>query len=288
MFDHVNMCVYDPIRAKEMVNENQYKFKVIVDQETGEALRSYASYGDMKFIVYPHGRIIITGSLHKFSNFLLSGKSYNSNSFTLSGLREVSNFLSGKLKLDVNALEIHSIEFGFNLQLAYSPMVVLDNIKYFKDHKFFQRKFDSPGVLLECCLSEYDIKFYDKGLQIRSSQNIIRIEKRIKKMRVAFATKTYFSNLLERSTWELCMTNFLDTLKLIVFNDQFRISNLPLTSRKFIRMLNGSNEWLKITKQKRSKAKFQIERIICEYGMLKLKDRLITLANLEFEKNLCV
>lgn len=286
MFDHVNMCTYDPIRANEILRENKYKFKVVVDRETGEELKSFARYGDMKIIVYPQGRIIITGSLHKFSNFLLTGKSFNSNSFTISGLLNVSKFITDNLKLNIGALEVHSIEFGFNLQLKYSPLVVLKNIKYFKDHQFFQKKFDSPGALLECCLSEYDIKFYDKGTQVQNPQDIIRIEKRIKRMRVAFTTKTYFSNLLDRSTWETCMANFLETLKLIVFTDQFKTSDLPLTSKKYIKMLNSSDEWLEITKQKRSIAKFQVEKIISNYGKLKLKDMLIPLLKVEFENNL--
>ena len=126
--------------------------------------------------------LTIKGSLHK-NNY--GGSNYLS--FNWQQLHQQLNHICKTLCIDPRTAQISTLEIGVNIVTPFlvSPFL-MDNIINYKGDPFTRYKKDNNGFCLGiyCSLTQYVIKIYDKGLQHRLPDNLMRFEKRFLKMQV--------------------------------------------------------------------------------------------------------
>ncbi len=124
----------------------------------------------------------IRGSLHK-NHF--DGKNYQP--FKYSDLQCQIRHICKSLFIEPENARISGLEFGVNLVTPFNVKAFLDNnVLDFKGKRFDKYLPDKRGLELGlfCPLSQYQIKLYDKGAQNKLDYNLMRFEKKCKKMQV--------------------------------------------------------------------------------------------------------
>lgn len=124
--------------------------------------------------------LILDGSLHK-NHF--SGANYLP--FTWDYLQKQITHLETSLHLSGKLAELVNLEIGLNISLPFPVFPFLkSNLISYKGNSFNQYPPDSNGVCLGyyCPLSQYTVKVYDKGVQFKLPENVMRFELRFLKM----------------------------------------------------------------------------------------------------------
>lgn len=140
--------------------------------ELGEMRYKYAKYRNMQLRIYESGRIILSGSLHRFFN----RGDHNHNDFSFDAFKAVLRQFERDLGVLPSDMRIISLEYGVN---ANSPICVMDCLNHLLFHKrneFGVVKRNKRGVYIEVIHSCYRIKIYDKGSQYRLSNQLVRVE----------------------------------------------------------------------------------------------------------------
>lgn len=162
-------------------------FKDQLSIDTGELGKyRFATYKNMNFQLFyptnyhPNGRLIITGSIHKFWN---DGK-HNYNDFHLSHFQVTTQRLITLFGLIANECFIVNLEIGVNIIPQDTSNKILNNIKgeyYGVRITKYNSKKTGHGIQIE--KARHIIKIYDKALQATSlgynvPHEILRIEKK--------------------------------------------------------------------------------------------------------------
>lgn len=153
-----------------------------VNMKTGEVLGTYEigyfkihqnSDCVISIRIFQSGRVWIQGSIHKFWN------GENHSILTLAEAKKAFDYIMQTLEINSENCKILQLEYGLNMYLDFNPNEILKRIICYK-----YRPFDGLGNIdkigKRCSLREYDVKIYNKGKQYNLSDNIIRIEKKIK------------------------------------------------------------------------------------------------------------
>lgn len=125
-------------------------------------------------------RFNIAGSLHKYAN---AGQ-HNADRFTFDRLQNSVNSLSYITGISENEYELNGLEIGLNIPLNKPPKRILNNVVSFGNKPFEAMNKKRSGLGLECSLSQYSVKIYDKGKQSKKQGNILRYEVAINKMQL--------------------------------------------------------------------------------------------------------
>jgi hypothetical protein len=124
--------------------------------------------------------LTMKGSLHKNH---YRGTNYQP--FTWEQLQEQINHICTNLSINPTEAQISTLEVGVNIPTPFkvTPFFRANIISY-KGNSFNRYKPDSSGVCLGivCNLSQYAVKIYDKGLQNKLPDNLMRFELRYMKM----------------------------------------------------------------------------------------------------------
>lgn len=133
------------------------------------------------------GRLIIKGSIHKYSNW--DGNRWNDSDFYLSQCIRAIEELSEVVKSDLKKAELRSLEFGVNLR-GFDTMQVIESLqtrRNQKPHPMYDRATKAYGKRFK--YDQFELKLYDKvedmkrgGIKIPDN-SIFRIEYRATKMR---------------------------------------------------------------------------------------------------------
>jgi hypothetical protein len=124
----------------------------------------------------------IRGSFHK-NHF----KGENWQPFNFSYLQYQIRHICTSLFIEPESARISGLEFGVNIITPFTVKSFLDNNVIDYKHKVFENyKRDKNGLELglHCILSQYEIKLYNKGKQNKLDYNLMRFEKKCKKMQV--------------------------------------------------------------------------------------------------------
>lgn len=73
-------------------------------------------------------KIVVSGSLHKYKNYLLNGNLYNYDSFTMNEAKETINTLFDKLQLNMNDFVITHYEVGISMKIDFDAKEFIYNI----------------------------------------------------------------------------------------------------------------------------------------------------------------
>lgn len=119
--------------------------------------------------------LTIDGSLHK--NYF-DGQNYSS--FTAAAAEKEINHLCKSLDLDANKARIINLEFGVNIEMNRKPIKFInENLLMHKTTPFeaYEKK---NGICIgrRATHTQYSFKVYDKGLQYRLPNKLMRVELR--------------------------------------------------------------------------------------------------------------
>jgi hypothetical protein len=188
----------DYIKFITKVNPSEYELNPLLDfrqaysTKTGEIdTYKYATSGGFTFKLYDSGLLIVSGSIHKYFNFLQKisapnqttpkeiEQGYNGNYFSFHSLVNSLEIFAANYKLNLIHCIIQNIEIGLNITHLYDTDKILNGLLLHKG-KVFSRPLDNSFRILEH--QRYYLKIYDKGEQYSQPTPTIRIELKYKKM----------------------------------------------------------------------------------------------------------
>jgi len=276
----------DFIKTKniELPNPEILEWEFTTNQTTGEIRPvEVAEYNGLKF-KRKSGKIFLSGSLHRYFN---EGQ-HNYNDFHYNDLKNVLNDIKTRFKLNLDTTEIENVEVGINLVIPYSPDKVINSLVLHRGQPFC--KFPK-GRGVECSHAQYYIKVYDKGLQFKLSENVLRLEIKVIKMQFLQS-----QNIPLRTLNDLLNTDILQglgelltrTIEEIIWTDSKLLNSKKVPDKYRLLLANGSNPlyWINLKPERtdpdysrkrksyyRELARF--EKIISKYGN-ELKPEILT------------
>lgn len=235
--------------------EIQYlKKKLIKCKETiGEDNHQFRGQKDWFRITIKSDRNIeLNGSIHKYFN-----NGNNSNDFTFNELQLAIKMLCIDIGIKPERIAIQNIEIGVNVRGSPVSFAEIEqNIihyknKYFEPFKVRGRNF---GYIFK--MQQFLIKVYDKGKQMRKSEEILRLELKIEKMEfqknVGIVTLADLTNKYKvEKLIELSITRFGK----IVFDDYENIDNeidkrnVPVKDAIFYLRARNTKYWISINRR---------------------------------------
>lgn len=225
MIDYVKISVTDSRIAAKL--REHICTRVEVDHTTAELVNEVymGKFRDLKILVYPSDRIVIDGSLHKYSE-----GGTNCGDFTIRQCRQAIFSLCSLFGIDQRKVKVDNFEFGVNVRLNGSPNNVLGSIVCLHDGKPFV---EQGGGGLKCCKYEFRHKVYNKSSQYRfNGNNLLRYELHIDKMRKVLAVKM-LHDLTKLEVWEslgkILELHFMH----IVFEEEYNLEQFTKSERRY-------------------------------------------------------
>ena len=228
---------------------------------TGILKWSKAKHEHLTFILYPAGRVIIEGSLHKY------WKGNNSSDFSFVELCECISDICQRFHIPLNA-KLQNVEAAVNISTLCNPFDFCNNVIAYLDGKKPFKDMDEgePVIGFECERTEYTVKIYDKGLQC-GKHNILRFELSANKMRaVQAASIKTLSDLTERTKIEMLGVILNETFSDLIISDNVNPADLSQRELQIYNRGINPKEWGKMPRWERTRFKKQFRRIIETYG----------------------
>jgi hypothetical protein len=228
-------------------------------------------YHNMEFMIYPSGRVLITGSIHKYFNCLVGLGNQNYNDFTLIDVQFVLNDFQNRFGIDIGNARVENLEFGLNLITPFCPNLFLDALVSYKNNSLNTMRIRGQGKGKEVYLQRYAMKFYNKGLHQGQKENILRIERKVYKMDSIGRGIIYLRTILDANFANHCFNLLMGSFKKLVIAEPLNNSILSKPQVKIYEMCINPLNWPKMKRNYRYKSKLQFEQIIQKYGTLQFK-----------------
>ncbi|WP_128547743.1 hypothetical protein [Larkinella soli] len=169
--------------APKLLESQWLEFEEVKDRRSDTILRyrTRQKFKDFSFMIYPGGgKVYMKGSWAKFHNEGL----HNYSRYTVVDFTEDITSLSEVFGFDFFQGLLHSLEAGVNLPLEgllqpyFSPEYLLPRIISYQGRKLFgpMTTIRGKGLGIQCELSNYRLKIYDKGLQYHLPEKLLRVE----------------------------------------------------------------------------------------------------------------
>jgi len=249
-----------------------------VNEDTGEIAESEertAEYKNMKFKIFPSGRIILQGSWHKYSN---DGR--NHSDFNLSSFRAAVIQFCDKFTLDPTELKLLQFEAGVNFAPPERIETVLRSFVCSNNGSvpFSQMRSKVGSSLgIEMYRTEYGIKVYDKSKQYNLPSELLRYEIKFtssKIFRRAFKVE-FLSDLTLHCKWHLISSKIRYSLKdLILKEPSFEMSCLSQSKRNFIIESSVDSYWKGLNRRQRMRSKIRLQKYVEQFARSDLKESL--------------
>ena len=253
-------------------------FEKIVNTKTGELKQfSTAKHKNLKFTLYDSGRLLITGSLHKYFNFQQrvcapnqftfqeKEKGFNGNDFNYTQLVYCLNSIEQNFGVSLDNSRLENIEFGVNLNHEFITDKLLNGLlrhygkEFYRPHPTSFRKLDHE---------QYKFKIYNKGSQYGMPKEVLRYELQYNRMeQLNKVGLNYLSDLKS----VLMLNNLLEVLVIkwneILFFD-YTIREHELKPKEKLKVLNFKNVdfWQGIRPNRMSRIKEQLNTITLNHS----------------------
>ncbi|MBD2704952.1 hypothetical protein IC229_30255 [Spirosoma sp. BT702] len=169
--------------ADRLLSSPQLRFDEVRERGNRTVKRYYTTIKlrDFSFTIYPStGKVVMKGSWAKFHN---NGQ-HNHSRYSTKDLWDNIADLSDMFGYDLSDGLLHGLEAGVNLDLSsllqpyFSPNYLLQRIICYQGRKPFlpMKSVKGAGQGIECVMTNYRIKVYDKGTQYRLPQPLLRFE----------------------------------------------------------------------------------------------------------------
>jgi len=206
---------------------------------------------------------IFKGSLHKCWNFKNSQFAHNYNDFTFTEIKETVKYIEKKYLLKVKQSRLQNLEFGINLNV---PFLVTP---------FLKNNLISNGTEINTATN---FKNDGYAIQFKRTDCIIKIYNKIKGIRARYFHKCGINNLndvLSRenlcNAFELLVKEFDKLIIIDKINfDKIKNKKHQLILKDFI----TPNFWTGLNKNVRYKKRKQLEKLLKQYQLDKMKTNL--------------
>lgn len=250
----------------KLLSNPNLEFKSEFSRQTGEiGQSSICNYNGMTIHIKSSGFGYLKGSLHKYKN---EGK-HNYDDFTWDEVFQVVDELSETLGIKIQDLPLINLEWGINVETEMPPKQILSGLVMHHGCRF-DKMYVNPGTHYVCSHSQFNLKAYDKGVQNRLAQNLLRIEISANKSKFINKLGVYKIGDLNRPEARLKLQNALlygGWANAIIIDPRL-LECRPSDQDESLRISRWSNPnyWIKATKQVRSYQKKAYDRFIKEAG----------------------
>ena len=275
MFDGVKICYYDLCLVKMLHADLKLVFIEHTNLKTRDIKGHSSEYKGLKFKTFPSGRIVITGSLHKYFN----GGLHNHDSYTVDNLRETLIMLESEFSIEPNRALIQNLEFGVNLIVPFNPKGFIDSLISYKFKSFNTMAIINPGYGKEYFQQQYGVKIYNKGLQYGRGEYILRIEKKVLAMCALNFGKLYLSDLTNPDLWKHCKKQLVQMLDDIIINEPIPENQLAKNEKRIYNSIINESKRANFNRDQRKRYKKGFNSIISKYGTSHYKPILVDLIN---------
>ncbi len=222
MIDFISIEVKN-FSSWNLLDHPRLSWKTTVSNETGEVLNYYTEWNKLFFKItqFDKPRLLIRNSLHIFSQ----GSNYQDYNFN--ELRSTLCFLQREIGFSLNGANVHALEIGVNIETPIPPKEIFKNYLQYKTTLFQPMRGKGKMFGIECDMSQFKIKVYDKGKQYKLENNLMRFEVRVKKMQ--YLNRTYKIHLY--SIQDLLNKDIfkdLERVLLSVYSSILKLENLPI------------------------------------------------------------
>jgi hypothetical protein len=186
MYDFLSINLTEEMVSKLVSNDNiEFRFKLLSSGEpvtTPNGFIHYtANYRNLLLTYYEkEGRYSngkISGSIHKYFT-----PNQNWSIFTLNQFKEGFRHLNEVLNINLLQCKVNSLEYGYNLELGdIKTEHVINQMLVFRGSRPQLKRY-TEGKYYKFEKTHYAIKIYDKGLQYKLNQNLLRIELKVTRM----------------------------------------------------------------------------------------------------------
>lgn len=259
-----------------LLQNSLFTWSQVTDLQTGEMKYPIkGKYKNLDIKINPT-RKELSGSIHKLRNELKTSQNQNYDDFRFIDFLEMVQHLKDVFNLDLNKTIIENLEIGMNIHTDKEPERILnENLvtwNYMTPTK--NKTYNGTGKYIEYETSQYYFKIYDKGKQYDRTENILRIEYKVK--RNEFSAKLGIRTLsdLTHITNIEPLTEFLYRtfdMCLIVDNLTSEYITEPKDRELFIK---GTNPFTWATfknRATRKRLKDNFERILKDYKLDTIK-----------------
>lgn len=185
MIDGIQLTFYTPNPKSYLLGLPCWE--ILVNEKTGQRVNDIRTTHlrglDLKLkpSINEGYNLLINGSLHKFHN---CGE-HNADQFTFAKLLQSIDSLIDILGISADKCLVHGLEIGVNVSLPFSPLRVLKNLVCYRSRPFTQINKRNISKGLQCSLTQYRVKVYDKAKQSDiDCGNVLRFEVAVDKMQV--------------------------------------------------------------------------------------------------------
>lgn len=233
-----------------------------------------SEYRGLRFMLYPSGRVEISGSLHVYMN---NGE-HNFNDFSMNDLNAVIQDLTNSFGAEILLMVVQNLEFGLNVQPQFTASEFTDKVIVYLSRgarlKHAITKDDAKGFDkgIKFILQSYILKLYNKSEQYGQKGNILRCEFKTRKMQIVKeANIETLQDLLKPSVTAYLFSKLISSIDNLVINES--IDGKELTNAQKIIVLECINPeyWKAITKFKRRDRKKQFDALTQQFGTTDLK-----------------
>ena len=264
-----------PVSITELKKNKFLEFTGNHNTKTGEYFDYplFAKFNGLEFLIRDNSKEIkknpnlkqriyvnLNGSIHKYFNNGL----HNYNDFHYTDLLNAVIDLCEKFKINPCITNLNNVEFGVNIIVPFDIKDFLNSIISYGGSSFYPFNIDG-AIGIECTKTNFYIKIYYKSLQYEQSENILRFEIKVRKMKFFEDKKInikYLSDLLNPALF-LPLGVILKT----VFNEillyDHSINETNLNDKELLILSNGRNtkfwEQLKPDSKKFSEGNKNIE-----------------------------
>lgn len=272
MIDYVKLQINSKIFVDNLRRNQLINIKNESDDNTGELEKQRAKYRNIQFLLYPDGKVIIEGSLHKYYNEGI----HNFNDFGFSELQEVIKDLSQKFDLEPQTAFIHGFEFGVNILTDLNPSEVLKMIVFYGKNsvnKMTVSANNSDGII--CKQTNHVLKIYNKGLQYKQPENILRVEEKILRMRkIEHLNFKTLHDLTIKHKIESLGKPLLEMFEMLIIHEPINQKELSKPDLKLYEQAGNPRYWESLSRSQRCKKRAKYEALIQTYSTTKVKETL--------------
>lgn len=266
MIDWIKFEAYPPEPDKM---RKRLDFMRPVNTETGEVFGTHEAAflriraerdAVMKLQLFPSGRLLITGSLHKFYHGV------NHTDFLLSDLFKSISSICEAIGIAPVAGHILQMEYGVNIRTPFAPKELLSRLICMKYRSFNAMK-PLHCIGRDCYIGDWGVKIYDKGKQYGLPDHLLRMEKKVTNSR--FLRKMNIQTLADFTPagLERLVEDFVVMFRHVLVNDR-SIKDDSLTGRQRLALANYRNPgyWEVLSRHAAHNARKRFDLLIGKYG----------------------
>jgi hypothetical protein len=278
MIDYLKIEIKSLSVAENLIKNKLLDFESTVNNNTGEVKRQKSVFQGLTFFVYPNGKILIEGSLHKFRNKGI----HNFDDFSFFEVCQTINRISKMFGFEASKATLHGLEFGVNIRVNQNPTNVLKMIICYGKDAIQKMDISAKAEGLKSVQTNYVVKIYNKSMQYRPENldDILRVEQKILRMR-------QLRNL------EICtlkdLTDYFKIKRLggilfsmfkeLIIYEPLDVSALSKSELKLYEKSENPRFWEQLSRRMRTHNKQQFEKMIDKHSKQRLKENITNLIN---------